>query len=468
MTAAPEVDPEAQPEGIIKDESIRLADLGLIHQRLLNDRARRLDVVVSRRMIEYDGGRLLVRAGDSTQIVSDDGVTSAAGVYRPTVTFAETMGKMLGVDVGYLKKLYEENPTRTDIIDAMVNGRLHGDVRGLREATEDAMDGGDFAPEFAPHRGNMLLRLLKPAGDQDGVVRAMLSPQFRLDMDNFDVATAVMEGIAASGKNVIADTCSLTDRKMTLRFVVPSVAALAPNLLAGYHSPLDGPGGTPRAGADRPGMKLRVESNWGRWTVPSALAAAAREGMGYDEGQWPVVFAGFIVTNGDFGGSARTIFPQIRIKICKNGLTLMVSGDRRVHLGSKQSEGVVEYAADTMQKELELISKQTRDAVKTYLDEGWFTTQVQEIEALAGTKLGGSEAEAQQVIKQVTMEHKFTKGEAEGVWGMFVRGGGNPVAGSVANAVSAYSQTIADADRAAEMDAKAVPMMQRAAELARA
>ena len=453
---------ENEPQDqILRDSGVRLADLATIHSRLLADRLRRLDVVVNRRMISWEDGWLMVHAGESTNIAGDEGVTSAAGLYRPTVTGIETLGKMLGIDIGYMKKLYAEDPARTDIISAMINGRLHGSILGMADI--ESM----FPPDYAPYQGKLMLRLLKPDGAEEGLFRAMLSPRFRLTMDNLDVATAVMDGIAASGVRAIPDTCSLTDRKMTLRFVAPDIAAMAPKFLEGYRSPLDGPGGVQRAGMDRPGMRMRVESSWREWTIPDALRAAAREGQGYPEGQEPVVFGGFIVTNGDSGGSSRAIYPQVRIRLCKNGLTLMAEGDRRVHLGSAQSEGVVEYAADTMAKELELIAKQTRDAVQTYLDEGWFTQQVAEIEDLAETPMGRDAKEAEQVIRNVTRAAKYTQAETEAVWDMFLRGGAVPRVGSLGSAVTAASQTIEDADRAVKMDAEALPLMREAARLAR-
>ena len=116
---------------ILRDSGVRLADLETIHKRLLAERHRRLDVVVGRRMISFEDGWLMIHAGESTNIVTDEGITSAAGLYRPAVTGIETLGKMLGIDIGFMKKLYAENPPRTDIISAIVNGRLHGSILGM-------------------------------------------------------------------------------------------------------------------------------------------------------------------------------------------------------------------------------------------------------------------------------------------------------------------------------------------------
>lgn len=448
--------PAAVTESIIKNTDLRLADFGMIQERLTQERLRRLDLVVNRRAISYSGGYLVVNPGESTQIVGADGVTSAAGLYRPAVTGVETMGGMLRADVGFLKKLYDEG--RTDIIDAIIRGRLHGDVNGMIYE-----DGNGLPPEHEPYEGNVLLRLFRADDSDDGLFRAMLSPRFRTDMDNLDVATAIMAGIAAAGVNAIPDTCSLTDRKLHMRFVVPELAFLAPKLLDGYRSPLDGPGGAERAGMDRPGMRLRVERGWGGWTVPAALAAAARESMGYAPGTEPVVFAGLVVANSDTGGSARTIAPQFRVKVCKNGLTLLVASDRKVHLGAQAGEGIVQYAMDTQGTELDLITLQSRDAVKSFLNRDWLQGQLDEIEALAGTSLGEN---PEAVVRDVTKAGKFSEAEIDGTWNMFLRGGANPVVASLGNAVTALSQTLANADRAAELDAAALPLMKAAAKAA--
>jgi hypothetical protein len=451
--------PVQAEQKIIADRTVRLADLGTIRDHLLAERQRRLDVVVNRQAISWADGFLMVHAGQSTTFAGPDGKErSAAGLYRPAVTAVETAGKMHDIDVGFLKKLYEEE--RTDLIDALFNGRLHGSILGMLE--DEA-----YPPDFAPYPGNMMLRLLRPDQGDEGLFRAMLSPRFALTMDNIDVATAVLAGIADAGVEAHPDVCSLTDRKMTLRFVVPGIAAMAPKLLDGYRSPLDGPGGVPRAGMDRPGMRLRVESGWRDWNVSDALAAAAREGQGYVPGTEPVVFAGFVVTNGDMGGASRTLAPQIRIRICKNGLTLMAESDRRVHLGSTQEEGVIKHGADTVAAELDLITLQTRDAISTWMSQDWFEAQVREIEALAEVKLGDTTEKVEALFRDVTKAGKFSKAETDTAWDLFLRGGAVPTVGGFGNALTAASQVLPDPDRAVQVDAQALPLMREAAKAAR-
>ena len=434
----------------------RNADLGDVLTILQEQRARRLDVVVRQNMIAAYEGNLLVRAGESTQWVSEEGVTSAAGVYRPTAVGDEGLAGMLGIATGYLKSLRRLDPARTDIWDANVNGFLHGSVHSF-DPGED-LEG----PDFPPYDGAMLLRLLKGDEETDGVLRAVLSPRYKV-IDNLDVLLAVMDGLRKAGVEAIPDVSDLTDRRMHVRFSVPEIAALAPALLDSYRSPFGGPGGVQRAGnAGRPGMRLDVgRFGSGAAGLARVLDAARREGKDYPPGQEPVVFAGIKVTNSDVGEGARTIAPEIVLQICGNRFTLTAAADRAVHLGSLRDEGVVQWSAETMEQELKLITSQAADAVTTFLTPEWFTGKVAEIEALAGVPVGKPE----DVIRDVSKAAGFTQGEQADILAHFFRGG-SITSGGVGNAVTSVSQTLPDADRAAYMDARAVDVMAHAARIA--
>jgi len=420
---------------------------------LQEQRARRLDVVVRHGMIDAYGGNITVAAGESTQWVGEEGVTSAAGVYRPTAVGDEGLAGLLGIDGGYLKKLRRLDPARTDLWDANVSGFLHGG--------SETIDGEDR--NYPPFDGAILLRLLKGDEVTDGVLRAVLSPRYKI-IDNLDVLLAVMDGLRKAGVNAVPDVSDLTDRRMHVRFSVPEIAAYAPKLLDGYRSPFDGPGGVRRAGhGDRPGMKLQAgHFGAGGEALQRALAAAKREGKDYPAGQEPVVFAGLKVTNSDVGEGARSIAPEIVVQICGNRLTLTASADRAVHLGSLKDEGIIAWSAETMEKELELITSQAADAVQQFLTPEWFFGKVTEIEALAGAPVGKPE----EVIRDVSKAAGFTQGEAADILAHFLRGG-SYTSGGVANAVTSVSQTLDSADRAAELDARALDVMAHAARLAR-
>jgi hypothetical protein len=445
--------------------SARNADLTTIRELLEQQRARRLDLVVSPDMIRAERGRIVVLPGEKAQLVTPDGVVSAAGFYLPTDVADEGLGSMLGIDGGYLKRLRDRDPARTDVWDANVDLMLHGS--GGAEGIE---------PEFPGYGRGLLLRMLRGDEQADGVLRAVRSPRFRVDMDNLDVLTAVMDGFREAGVIPVPDICNLSSRRMDVRFVIPAMAALAPKLLDGYRSPLDDGHGhgvrragelgrAPEDGGDRPGMKLRVDSRWNGWTVSDAFRAAHLEGQGYRPGEEPVVFAGLRVTCSDVGEGGRNIFPELRVQACKNGLILVAEADKRSHLGAEKQAGIIQVSAETDAAELALITQQTKDAVLTFTSEEFFLGQVRGIEELAGVRVKAPE----QVITDVTRANGFTKAEAAGIWDMFLMGGGSTgegTAGQVANAITAYSQTIASGDRAAEMDRQAVTVMQQLAKRA--
>ena len=59
--------------------------------------------------------------------------------------------------------------------------------------------------------------------------------------------------------------------------------------------------------------------------------------------------------------------------------------DRKVHLGAQAGEGVIEYAMDTQGTELDLITLQSRDAVKSFLNRDWLQGQLDEARRKAAT-----------------------------------------------------------------------------------
>src|ERR1022692_3648437 len=128
-----------------------LADMVAI---LRNQRARRLDVVAPAAAIHAHEGNLVISA--TVQQMTADGITSAAGTYRPTKVADEGISAKLGITLAYLRRLREQRP---DLWDANVNGWLHGD---------------DLAG-IPPDDRKFLVRLFQAGGDGLGVARAVLS-----------------------------------------------------------------------------------------------------------------------------------------------------------------------------------------------------------------------------------------------------------------------------------------------------
>jgi len=417
----------------------RATDLATIKSMLEEQRVRRHDVVVSSTaMSAYDG---MLRVRDGEVDITEDGVTAIAGEYAVGSVWCEGIARRVDLPGMYLDRWHEN---RVDIFDQVVNRALHGGERN---------EGTSYPADGRTH----LLRLLRGDPGEPGFARAFLSPKYRF-IESYDAVIAMLDGARQAGVDVRPGICDMTERRCTVTLEAPGIAALAPKLLAGYRSQFDGQDAHVRAGD---AMRL-IQQGGGGWTIPEALAAAAREGQGYPEGQEPVVWAGIRFTNSETGHGKRTIAPMIRVRVCRNGLVINAVADAKVHIGGAQGEGVVEWSADAVEKELALITAQSRDAVATYLSQEFLDEQVRLIEEMAGAPIRRPE----ETVRELVRKAGFTKAQADDVFGFFVEGG-QPSAGGLANAVTALSQTIPDADLAARYDEKAYGLMQAAAALAR-
>jgi hypothetical protein len=377
-------------------------------------------VVAPAAAIHAHDGNLVI---DSTvSHLGADGVTSAAGTYRPTAVADEGLADKLGISLAYLRRLRSSRP---DLWDANVNGWLHGN---------------DLAGFPADDR-KFLVRLFQPDGDGLGVARAVLSDSYKV-IDNLDALMATLDGIRQAGAEVVFDGLDLTERRLYARVVAPSIRALAPELLAGYRSPFGG----------------RMYVPGGGWTPEQARAAAAREGRGYAPGTEPVLFAGFVISNSEVGDGAWSITPRIVAEICGNGLQITADVTRAIHLGTRQTEGIIRYSADTMDKELALITARARDAVATFLSAGYLKAKIGDLERKAGVPVTHPELAVQRVAKAA----KFSDEMTDAILGHFIRGG-QLTAGGVMQAVTSVAQTLDDADAAHDLEAQAVRVLDLAA-----
>jgi hypothetical protein len=392
---------------VLTTRNATLADMVAI---LRHQRVRRLDVVVPASAIHAHEGNLII--SDTVQEMTEAGVTSAAGTYRPTKVADEGISAKLGINLAYLRKLRDERP---DLWDANVNGWLHGnDLAGI-----------------PPDNRQFLLRLFQAEGDNIGVARALLSDSYKV-IDTLDALMATLDGIRQAGTDVEFDGLDLTERRLYARVVAPQIRAYAPALLAGYRSPFGG----------------EIYMPGRNWTPEQARQAAAREGHGYQPGSEPILFAGFVVSNSEVGDGAWSITPRIVAEICGNGLQITADVARAVHLGSRHEEGVVRYTADTQDKELALITARARDAVATFLSPAYLQAKITEIERKAGAPVTRPE----ETVRQVAKAARFSDEMADAILAHFIRGG-QITAGGIMQAVTSVAQTVDDADIAADLEA---------------
>lgn len=375
---------------------LRNADLATLATALNDHRARALDVVAPAANVRMEGGAIVLD-GTAPEI-SEEGVTMTEGRYTPTRVGDDGIASRLDIPLSYVRRMRAE---RLDLLDANVNG-------WLRDADRSFM-----------------FRLLRNADGMDmdgnhGIVRAILSDRYRI-VDNFDVLLATLQGIRNAGVDAPDISCDLTERAMVVRVKSTGVAAMAPQLLAGYRSPFSG-----QTGADN-----------------------------------PTVWAGLVIRNSETGNGSFTITPRMVVQICNNGMTMTRDAQKEIHLGGQLDTGIVRWSDATLRRNLDLVTSKTSDAVATFLSEDYVTAKVAELERDAGVKL----ADAQKVITSVAKDLAFNETQKNEILSAFIQGG-QVTSGGVMQAVTAAAQQF-DGDTAYQMEAVATRAMVLAARAAR-
>ncbi|MFC7530172.1 DUF932 domain-containing protein [Actinoplanes sp. GCM10030250] len=331
--------------------------------------------------------------------LGDDGVTLTTGAYTLSDIALAGVGEKLNIPLPYLRRMAEDN---VPALDYNVNTWMERD-----------------------HRRFLVRCLRHTAGGNDGgVARAFLSDSF-LRLDNLDVLLAVLNGIRDTGVSVEVDSCDLTERRMYVRFISPEIEVLAPDLLRNYRSPFDG-----RLGSDL-----------------------------------PVINGGFILTNSETGFGKYSLAPFIRVKVCMNGQTIDKPLLSRTHKGAKitDGDGIIDPSPATLRKLLELITEQTKDAVRAYLDVDFVTRAVREMEQAAGIVV----ARPDETIKIVGKELKYTEDQQKEILAHFITGA-DLSAGGIMQAVTSFGRSVADADVAYRMETTAGQALHLAAKAAMA
>lgn len=349
-----------------------------------------------------------------------DGPAGDAGEFRVTDIFEEGLSEKLGIPLKYLRTMREKRP---DLYEANLNGWLQGNA--------------DW--EFPADPRRFFVRTFTDPDGGYGIARALLSDTYRR-IDNLDVLLAALDGIRNAGVDAEVEKCQLSDRRMVVDVACPGVGVVAQELLKGYRSPFAG-------GAERAGG----------WTVAQARRAAAAEGQGYEPGEEPIVYAGFQISNSETGGGAFNLVPRVIFQPCKNGLKLAGEMLHRVHIGGRLDEGTVAWSDATQQKNLELVSSMTSDAITSWLNVDYVKKVVTDLEARDHPVENPSK-----VVELVGNRMRFTESQVDGILDHFIHGGQITAAG-VMQAVTSYAQTVESPDEAYELENAAMEVFAIAA-----
>ncbi len=409
--------------------TLRNATLNDLVDTLRSQQDLRFDHVASAARLSFQSGRLVID-GANEAILTESGVATGDAVLQPTDVFDAGLADKLGIPIKYLRRMraaaIDEDARQGELEwpDGLVEPNRYADLLDANVNTWLASE---------PDR-KWLVRGFLAAGAAEGIGRAFLSNSYGM-YDNLDFLMAALSGAKGAGVALDVISADLSERRMRVKVACPEIATLAPTLLRNYRSPFDD---------------------------ASPERAAALEAHGWlKPDDRPVVFAGFVLGNSETGNGSWFLTPQITVLACRNGLTIKADMLRGVHLGAKMDEGIVRWSDDTQRKNIELISAQAADAVRSFTTVEYIEAKVAEIEEKAGASI----AKPTEVLERVGRQLGFSQAEQDLILSDFIAGG-QATAGGLMQAVTSVAQRVEDPDRAAELEDAGLEVLAAAAKFA--
>ncbi|QZE10410.1 hypothetical protein SEA_SCOOBYDOOBYDOO_59 [Mycobacterium phage ScoobyDoobyDoo] len=379
--------------------TLRNSDLPTLVQVLKDQHAAKVDLVVPTSSIRLEMGRLIIDGQEV--ILGESGVTDPNGAYNTTHVVDQNLADLFGIPVRYIRRMRAE---KVSLLDTNVN-----------EWAADA-------------EGRSLLRIIQGSDVNDpnsmGIVRAILSDRYGF-RDHLDTVMSVLQGlreVEVDGKRLDASNITgidLSDERIYLAVDVPEIKVHGKELVKNYHF------------------------------------------YDQDSKDNPFISAGLVFTNSEVGRGAFQILPRAVVQVCKNGLRKDVDGFRKVHLGGRLETGSINWSAETQDAANEFVRAQVKDAVKSFLSEGYLENLRDGLLADAGVEIPGSKVD--ETIKLVGKKLQYSETEQDMILDDFLRGG-QITSGGVLNAVTSMVQRVSDPDRAFELEGTSVAAMQLAAQ----
>ena len=227
----------------------------------------------------------------------------------------------------------------------------------------------------------------------DGSVRAVLSDRYR-PLDNFELLTSIFPFMQEMRGDLQVVSSEVTERKMYLKFAVPSL----------------------------------------RGTVPGVMKVG-------DE-----VMAGVVIGNSEVGDGSLYVDPFITILRCTNGMSIDKFGKRRNHVGRAQSSGddATEFYQDDTQAAMDVaFFKQIRDTVKGVLEPAGFERILGHMREKAEAKI---EAKPEDVVEVLANKYSFNQTTKEGIFRHLVEQGLGFTGWGLVNAVNRQAADEANYD----------------------
>lgn len=257
---------------------------------------------------------------------------------------------------------------------------------------------------------NHLVRTFRsdePVGRAFAYGRAFLSDRFSA-IDDFDILLGVLDGVRSAAPDAVVSGADLTEKHMRVRIEAPSISLNVQDLVSDY-------------------------------------IVGGRRGR-----DLPLMWAGIEVTNSEVGAGAYSLSPRAVLEVCTNGMTRAVDAIRRVHLGARMDEGVIQWSDDTRRAQVDLIRNQARDAVATFLNVDYLGKFREDMERAAGKEV----TNIRHAVEHIQTALSYTADEADAILSHFTTGGDHSALG-LAQAITLHAQVL-DSDQRAEAEANAM------------
>lgn len=377
-----------------EDFLLRKGDLATLVEELKNQNAKKYDIVVPSSHLRMNNGIFTIMGGDVTDEVSN--VLAEAGIAQATdikVALMGTAHSNLATKLNIPKVYYD----RMNIKDNKENLELlsHNVNHWLSSTPK-----------------NYFLRNFVDQDEKSGICRAVLSDRFKV-IDNYDVLMASLEAIKETGIKLEIEHCDITEEKMYIRFINPNITIESPALLKNYRVPN--------------GEDFR---NYG-------------------------IVSGFVLSNSEIGCGQFSIAPRAVVLACKNGMIFNDEKFAKTHLGGKMEQfSKIDWSEETKRKNKELIIAQTKDAIKYFASEDFFSLKIQELERKGQKKLEFP----LDCVKNVTRHMTINDTDEREIVDYFMKGSDFNAFG-VTQALTFFAHETSDADLQYKVETEAVEIL---------
>lgn len=378
-----------------KSKATKHEDLQSLVTELQRQTTLKKDFIIPSNLISMKNGELVITDSNENKqlkkILMDSGIAFKVDEMTPSIKLQplETCHSQISEKLNMPKKYY----------DRMVGG--HTKIL-------------DYSVSYwmKDHGKNCMLRTFIDKQKGIGYARAVLSDNFKV-IDNFDLILACLEAIKELGYGPdfiqIADA-DITDKRMYVRFICPSIEVQAPELLLKHIVPGKG-----------------LTTN-------------------------PGIISGFVISNSEIGFGRYTISPRAHILTCANGRIFKDDNFSQVHLGSKMEEySFIDWSEQTKQKNYELIISQIKDAIKKFMSKEYLQAKVnlmieQELKVITNPY---------DCVKNVCTSLQMGEEKQKTILDYFIKGGGEATVFNLTQAMTYFAHNDATPDEQFELETAA-------------